>query len=203
MAHSTSNPKCTRYFHNACSEAMGAWLPTLGYPGTWWERGLAAHITRRDGFLYEGERPTAAQFLGYQGPKDGTFFVYGNAGPPKGHAVYDPVHRIAFYQQGCCSWNDVVAATNVTAPPKPVVKRDLHDLVTVRGIRLGQTMPEVMRIYGKSTPIPISAHLDVHVLPYTTWRPIQTLHSIDSCGQFQNFFFRKNRLIMIQLGNGC
>ncbi len=42
------------------------------------------------------------------------------------------------------------------------------------------------------------------VLAYTTWPPRNKLSKTHSeCGQFQNFYFRNDRLVQIQLGNGC
>jgi hypothetical protein len=91
--------------------------------------------------------------------------VYGSAGPPKGRAVYDPQHRLAFYEQGCCSWSDVVAAADVSPPPKRVVVRDLRALSTVRGVRLGQTPADVVKIYGRGALIAVKGHPGVFVLP--------------------------------------
>jgi hypothetical protein len=191
--------QCHPYFHDACSEAMGRWLPMFGYSATWWDQ--ATRIYVRDRFTYENQPMSLNAFQ--PGPEDGTLFVYGSAGPPKGRAVYDPRHRLAFYQQGCCSWSDVVAAADVSAPPKRVVTRDLTGLVTVRGIRLGQTEAAVMKIYGKSKLLPVPRNPGVSVLAYTTWRPRKEVRTSPPCGQFQNFFFRRGRLILIQLGDGC
>jgi hypothetical protein len=190
------------YFHDACSEAMGRWLPTFGPSNEWWDH--ATHIDKRDGFVYGNERPSSPEFLGDQGPDDGARFVYGTAGPPKGRAVYDSIHRIAFYQQGCCGWHDVVAAAGAPAPPKPLPSRELQNLATVRGVRLWETEAEVIATYGKSTPEPVPRHRGVSVLSYTTWPPRKSVTYVHMpCGQFQNFFFRSDRLILIQFGNGC
>jgi len=134
--------------------------------------------------------------------------VYGDAGPTKGYVVYDPVHRIAFYEQGCCSWEDLVAAADTPAPPKPVVMRDLQNLTTMRGVRLGQTVRQVERIYGAATLLAVHGHPHVEFLAYTTWPPYihaghYPPHWRDPCGQFENFYFRQGRLMLIQLSNGC
>jgi len=194
---------CARFFHNACSEALGAWLPSYARSNDAWQRRAATHISRRDRFVYEGERPKTPQLFGFQGPEDGTFFVYGNAGPPRGHVVYDYAHRLTFYDQGCCSWHDVVAAADVPSPPKGVVARNLISLHTIRGIRLGQTPSQVMHIYGKSALLAVPGYSKVRMLAYTTWPPARTLTTIHTCGQFENFFFHRDRLMLIQLGNGC
>ena len=174
---------------------MGRWLPEFGDSETWWD--VATRVDRRDEFVYNREGPGG-------GPADGTRFVHGSAGPSGGQAVYDRVHAIAFYEQGCCSWNDVVAAAGVPAPPKDVPARNLLGLSTVRGVRLWLTEAEVMKIYGRATLEPVAGHPGVSVLPYTTWPPRKSIASVHSpCGQFENFFFRANRVILIQLGNGC
>jgi hypothetical protein len=142
--------------------------------------------------------------LGFQGPDDGTPFVYGAAGPTRGHVVYDPAHRIAFFEQGCCSASEVVAAADVVPPPKHVVTNDLSGLSTVRGIRLGETPTAVMQIYGKSKMLTVTGHAGLQMLAYTTWKPFKSVSTVASpCGQFQNFVFRQERLIYIRFGNGC
>lgn len=206
----TSNPHCIRFYDGACSEALGAWLPSsgYGYVADQWRHGRATRIQQRDGFMYENEKPASPMYLGFQGPDDGTFFVYGMAGPPRGHVVYDPVHHIAFYKQGCCSWDEVVAASHVAPPPKTVVARDLSTLRTVRGIYLGMHPSAVTRTYGASSLLTVSGHADVRMLAYTTWKPAKDVTGVGigfpgTCGQFENFYFRGDRLILIQFGNGC
>jgi hypothetical protein len=197
----TNPPVCVQYYHSACSEALGEWLPTFANAGKFWND--ARHITRRDGFSYGGQRPASPAFEGMEGAKGGTFFVYGNAGPPKGEVIYDYAHHIAFYDQGCCSWHDVVAAY-APPPPKRVVNRDLTQLHTNRGVHLGMSPKQVEEIYGKATMRKVGGYDGVFVLPYTTWPPLAQVKTVHSpCGQFENFFFKKNRLILIQIGNGC
>jgi hypothetical protein len=139
-------------------------------------------------------------FLDDRGPRDGTFFVYGTAGPPNGHVVYDPAHHLAFYREGCCSWADAVAAAD--APPKTVVARDLRTLSTMRGVRLWQTEARVMSIYGKSTPLPVTGHPELSLLAYTSSQRFDAYHQA-RCTQDENFFFRDDRLILIALLNAC
>lgn len=179
---------------------MGRWLPTFG--SGWWKQ--STHIDRRDRFNYSNGHPLSSDRFEDQGPHDGTFFVYGTAGPPNGNVVYDPIHRVAFYQQACCSWSEVVAASGVPKPPKPVLARDLSALATVRGVRLGQTEVEVMKIYGSASEYVVDGHPGVRVLAYTTAPAHRSgSQAVSDCGQTQNFFFRDNRLILIQLGDGC
>ena len=195
--------ECVRFYGSACSEALGAWLPHFVESGYAWEAGRATHIEKRDAFVYGSYVAPANVPLGYVRPYDGTFFVYGNAGPPKGHVVFDYAHHIAFYSQGCCSGNDVVAVVGVADPPKRVVARDLSGLRTVRGVRLGMSPAGVMSIYGASHLLRVPNHGDLRLLAYTTWPPFHAVPSRDPCGQFQNFVFRYDRLISLQIGNGC
>lgn len=205
---SSPDPTCERYFGKACLSVDPSWLPGFDNAPDYWRLGEAKRIYRRDRFLYETRNISGPRRFGTRGPNDGTFFVYGDAGPTKGYVVYDPVHRIAFYEQGCCSWEDTIAAADTPAPPKPVVIRNLQHLSTVRGIRLGQTVREVERIYGAAKLLPLRGRPQIRVLAYTTWPPyIHAGHYPagwrDPCGQFENFYFRQGRLVLIQLGNGC
>jgi hypothetical protein len=177
---------------------LGEWLPAFTFPHDFSNEAL--RIRQRDGFSYEGEVPSG-DLLGLQGPADGTFLAYGDVGSPKGHVVYDYRHRIVFYEVGCCSWRDAVAAC-AGPPPKRVVDRDLSALRTVRGIRLGMLPADVEAIYGANIlrADPKTPH--VFVLAYTTWLKMPaTIHA--PCGQDEDFYFRDNRLVLIQLGNGC
>jgi hypothetical protein len=191
-------------FGSAWSPAIGAWLPSFGDGDEPWRHGAATTIHQRDGFVYEGTILIGG-YWGSLGPADGTRFVYGEAGPPKGHVVYDPIHHIAFFEQGCCSFDEVVAATDVAPPPKQVVTRDLSDLHTARGIRFGATSAEVMRIYGTSRPLSVSNHPELKMLAYTTWVSFKSLegHSHSACGQMENFIFRRDQVVFIQFENGC
>lgn len=195
---------CTRFFSNdACDQTRVAWLPSYGWSAQWWQRGQATQITKRDGFVYE-RKDRDPRRLGFQGPDDGTFFVYAGAGPTKGHVVYDHAHRIAFYDQSCCSWHNVIAAAGVRPLPSKVVERDLSHLITVRGLHLGDSMTAVTRMYGHARPLPIVGHPAVVLLAYTTWPPYNSQRAMPGpCGQFENLVFRKNRLVYIQFGNGC
>jgi hypothetical protein len=193
---------CRPYFHDACSEAMGRWLPSFGLPfGSEW-RAHTMPVSRLDRFVYEGERVVPFGQLNSVGPRDGTPFVFGTAGPPRGKAVYDPVRHIAFFDVGCCSWREFVAAVGTSTPPKPVAIRHLRNLVTVRGARLWMTASEIRGIYGDATATAVSGHRDVSVLSYSAVIP--PMSKVDSpCSQDQNFFFRADRLILIQLVNAC
>jgi hypothetical protein len=74
---------CRTYFHDACSDALGRWLPReVAFDDTWLTQ-HGRHIVRLDRFMYEKERPATWAVFDYVAPSDGTFFVYGNAGPPQ------------------------------------------------------------------------------------------------------------------------
>ena len=197
----TENPACPQYYHQACSEAIGKWLPEMGdWYGFEFLDLKAKRVAFTDGFVYERHKPkwNSAPYAGWAPvrPQDGTFFVYGNAGPPKGSLVYDYAHNTAFYEQGCCAWSEVVAAAGVTRPPKRVVSRDLSSLHTLRGVALGQSVREVLHLYGRAPVAIARRHPAIQRLTY--------LHNFDkSCGQSQNFIFKNGRLIYIALINSC
>lgn len=183
----TNNPICTQYFPSTCSEAVGEWLPQYATPDTFWDG--ATHITQRDGFAMS--------------TNSGTLVVF-TIDLQRAHVTYDTARRIVFYETGCCSWDEIVLAYQSTLPPKPLVNRDLSTLKTTRGVQLGMTSAAVIGIYGAAKLQFVKGHGRVSVLAYTTWPPRNKLSKTHSeCGQFQNFYFRENRLILIQLGNGC
>ena len=193
---------CRPYFHDACSEAMGRWLPSFGFRDPSTDR--AKLIGERDDFSYGSAPASSKSLLNSHGSLEGTFFVYGTAGPPKGRALYDRAHRIVFYEQGCCTWDEQVAAADTPAPPKFVKARDLRNLSTVRGIRLGQTQSTVTKIYGRKKSIPVAGHPGIDLLAYTTWSAdLAGARALTGCPQTQDFFFRNNRLILIRIANVC
>jgi len=181
----TDPPLCLQYFPAACNEAVGQWLRQFATPDTFWDR--ATHITQRDSFP--------------QSPKGGTFVVF-RPELQKAHVIYDAAHGRVFYETGCCSWSETVLAYSV-APPALLANQNLWPLRTTRGIQLGMTPWEVMRVYGDAMRLPLSQP-GMTVLAYTTWPPRDKLSKTHSeCGQFENFYFFNNALVLIQLGNGC
>ena len=198
----TIEAQCRPFFHGACSEAMGRWLPGFAYGA---DPEHAKRTDKNDAFVYKSERPwLSSGFLSFRGPADGTSFVYGTAGPPRGLAVYDRAHRIAYYGQGCCAWTEAVAAADVPAPPKYVKASNLENLSTRRGIRLGQTEAQIWKIYGRTIRKPVRGHPGVGVLSYRASQPSTgQAEKNPNCEQLQNFFLRGNRLILIRLENAC
>ncbi|MGB6986080.1 MAG: hypothetical protein WBD74_08940 [Candidatus Aquilonibacter sp.] len=181
----TNPPICPQYFHEACSEATGKWLPQFATPDMFWDS--ATHITQRDSFP--------------QSPSSGTLVVF-TVELQKAHVIYDGAHRRVFYETGCCSWNEVVLSY-AGAPPKPLANRDLSLLKTTRGVQLGMSPLDVVRIYGTALQQRI-ARTNLTVFAYTTWPPRNELSKTRSeCGQFENFYFQGETLVLIQLGNGC
>lgn len=197
----TEFPPCPPYYHQACSEAIGKWLPEMSEWYRWSPSDQQpSNVSFTDAFIYEGHKPkrNTQPYYDWQteSPKDGTFFVYGNAGPPKGSLVYDYANRITYYGQGCCSWFELVAATGVSPPPKRVASRDLATLRTVHGVRLGQTVSEVLALYGPARISRAAGHATIVRVAYA--------HKFDKdCGQYQTFIFKNGRLIFIGLMNGC
>lgn len=189
---------CERFYHDVCKNwRIGEWLPTLidGFEPS--RRGETSTVNFMDGFVYEGKLQRAKGWAELQGqPADGTPFVYGKAGPPKGTVVYDYADAIAFYSQGCCSWHSTVLASDASAPPVQVVNRNLRNIHTVHGIALRDTPAHVESIYGKATPQRVPRQSQMKLLSYA-------YSTGGGCGQFQNFVFLHDRLVYIELLNGC
>jgi hypothetical protein len=207
-ADSTVQRECLEDFTaDACDQRRVAWLPNFGESAQWWRQGLATRVKSRDGFACCFE-PTDTRPLGYEGPDDGTLFVVeADGGPPRGHVVYDPVHRIVLYDTGCCAYHDVIAAQGIGPPPVSVVERDLSRLKSVRGVALGMPRSKVLQIYGPAQGRPVPRHPELTALAYTTWPPYGTFHRVGlggtPCGQFEDFIFKKDALVYMQFGNGC
>lgn len=182
----TNPPICAQYFPTTCSQALGEWLPQFATPDTFWDG--ATHITQRDNF----SRAT----------NNGSIVVF-TVELQKAHVVYDKAHRIALYDTGCCSWSETVEAY-ASPPPKAVLDADLSALKTTRGVRLGMSRDAVTHIFGAAKAQAVPHHAGVSVLAYTTWPTRDKLSKTHSeCGQFENLYFQNDRLISIQLGNGC
>lgn len=197
-------------YGTAWSPALGAWLPRIGESFDPWSEGLTSWSVSDDFFVCS-RGPLAAPtpfhsfyFAGRGCPllKNGTYFVYGNAGPPKGHVVYDRPRRTVLYEEGCCAWKSFTLSSGIGPPPKAVQNADLSAVHTARGIALGMTEAQVTKVYGNAV-----LHKEPHVsgvvmLSYTSLK-LKPSASGNKCGQFQNFAFRDGRLIYIELTAGC
>ncbi|MGZ6182938.1 MAG: hypothetical protein ACXWNV_12915 [Vulcanimicrobiaceae bacterium] len=118
--------------------------------------------------------------------------------------MYDRVHRIAFYERGCCAWHEIVEAAGVPSPPKSVVNRDLTSVRTARGVYLGETPSQVRSAYGDASLHAVAEHRGVVELSYTTLPPYNSPEShTNSSGQILNFVFRNGHLVLVQLEDGC
>lgn len=198
VADTAVPPDCARYFHAACkNRIVAAWLPYVADRFAPSNHQQARRIGFTDGFVYEGKIPDGTSLSLWHGmPFDGTAFVYGMAGPPRGRAAYDYAHAVAFYSQGCCSWSTGVLAAQVQPPPIRVVNRALAGLRTVHGIRLGLSPREVEARYAKTAARSVPGHAGFTMLSYYHMRD-------RSCGQYQNFVFSNDRLIYIELTDAC
>lgn len=210
VAATVSDSQMAATYGNAWSPKLGAWLPTYGDGFDPWDDGQTA-ISNEDDFFVCSATPVAIPtgihsfyFAGIGCPalKAATFFVYGEAGPPKGHILYDRTHRLVLFSEGCCSWGHVVLAETVSPPPKPVTGADLSAVRTKRGVRLGMSPSEVIAIYGHATLHAAPKTPNATMLSYTTLK-LKRSDPGNKCGQFQNFVFRAGRLVYIELLGGC
>lgn len=178
-------------------DALGRWLPVLP-DGFEPRRAHVAKFTRvQDWFLYPSGAK-APSCLNCAGPPDGTFFAYGQAGPPKVKVVYDREHKIVFYHEGCCSWSHTVAASGILPPPHAVTARDLSHLRTKRGLKLGDTVAQVRKVFGAAAERRVMGFSLVELSYYT---PLEGFAS--SCLWARNFYFSSGRLRIIEYLGGC
>jgi hypothetical protein len=193
----------------AADTVLGNWLPKANSGFDAWSNGQATHITRYDYFVCgTSAKPTLPQqdfhYPGSACPlmKGATAFVYGTAGPSKGSILYDRSSGIVLFNTGCCAWRGYVLATGTGAPPQSVAQASLKDVRTARGVKLGMTPPEVVAIYGHALVRVGASHPGLAELYYTTMRGTPK-NSPDACGQFQSFFFKRGRLVEVDLLSGC
>jgi|GEM_PF-1206325 len=180
------DPNYAAAFLRRRNDALGAWLPRGEDLFEPWRRHRAAN-----GPLGWDEMFTV--------PRDATYFWYGNAGPPRVQAVYDPVRRVVLFEQGCCAWQETVLASVSTPPPYAVKTANLGVLRSRHGIGLGASPSAVRRAYGRAHLYPSTKARGFRVLSYYREQPT----SGSTCGWFENFVFRADRLIEIQAGHGC
>ena|ERR1700676_5557 len=178
------------------SGRVGPWLtPTGKRLGAWIQQGedliepWHRHLASTSPSLAFGELADP--------PVRATWFAFGPT-LVKVQAVYDPVHRVVLYHQGCCGW-DETALARAPSPPEFVIRRDLSAVRTRHGIALGASPSRVVHAYGPARFHPSTQSPGLRVLSY--WRS-QDVH-FSSCAWFDNFVFRANRLIEIQAGHSC
>jgi hypothetical protein len=200
----------TAPFALAADPTLSTWLPDLNSGFDAWSKGQATRVAQYDYFVCGSSMtPTVPkQNLGYAGSAcplltNGTLFVNVSAGPTKGHVVYDSAHGIVLYEKGCCAERGVALTTEIAKPPKPVSNANLTGVHTMRGVTLGMTAVQVEKIYGTTRPHTVKVQPGLVTLSYTTMKGTPTKSAGDTCGQFQSFTFRQNRLVTIELLAGC
>jgi hypothetical protein len=164
---------------------LGAWIPQGEDLIEPWHR----HLASTSPALAFGELADP--------PVRATWFQHGPT-LVRVQAVYDPVHRVVLYHQGCCGWDETVLA-RAPSPPDFVIRRDLSAVRTRHGIALGVSAARVVRAYGAARFHASTKAPGLRVLSY--WRS-QHAH-FSGCAWFENFVFRGNRLIEIQAGHSC
>ena len=174
-----------RAFVRARDERLGRWLPRGEALFEPWRRHIAART------------PLGWNEL-FRIPSGATSFWYGDAGPPRVLAVYDRARRVVLYRQGCCTWEETVLAY-APEPPAHVRAADLATVRSRKGVPLGASSAIVMRAYGRAALHPSTTAPGLRVLSYYEMQ--DTAGS--TCGWFENFVFRANRLIEIEAGHGC
>jgi hypothetical protein len=193
-------PDCYQYFKDACSPKIGAWLPRVPGEPAWFSEAHTNPTTAHDeiGDDAGNKKSTLERSTG---PKNGTPFVYGMAGPPRGTLVYDPAARIAYYDVGCCAWHDVVVSIARSPPPKTVVERSLRALRTHRGIALGVTPQAVRVVFGPAALTAVSGHANEGTLEYA--EPLHGASVSSTCVESYAFLFASGRLAAIDYGAAC
>ncbi len=193
----------------AADTALGSWLPKADSGFVAWSDGGATRIARYDYFVCGATvKPTLPphdfHYPGGACPlmKGATAFVYGTAEPIKGSILYDRSGGIVLFNTGCCAWRGYVLAAGTGAPPQSVAQASLKDVRTARGVKLGMTPPDVVAIYGHAPVRAGASHPGLTALYYTTMRGTPK-SSPDACGQYQSFFFKRGRLVEIDLLTGC
>lgn len=181
-------------------DVPAAWLPQIqdGFAPWRQHEALESSHAHADRFVYR-RHPLQRQWDTTQ-PVGGTFvYVVGPHGPEeKGRLAFDYARGIAFYDVGCCSSFDRVVAY-APHPPYPVANANLSAVHTVRGIALGASPADVRRAYGRAAAFhAVPGHAGLRMLSYAAMSARS-----NSCGQSQNFIFRDEQLVSIELLDGC
>ena len=129
------------------------------------------------------------------GPADGAAYYF-LVGKDTWHVVYDPVHRMAYYGEGCCSYHREVLVRVHTTAPRSVPRRDLSTMRTARGMRLGMTVAQVERREGPAPRTMGPTGKGRTALAY--WSRVGK-----QCSQERTFVFVHDRLQAIHVVEGC
>jgi hypothetical protein len=135
-------------------------------------------------------------FGGVAGPGDGATYGF-MVGKDTWTVVYDAVHRLAYYGEGCCAFGYGVLMRTTTAAPPSVPRRDLSRMRTVRGIRLGMNARQVQAREGPAPRALGPSRSGRTALVYTT-----TLGP-RNCVEQRTFVFGRGRLEAIDVLRGC
>jgi hypothetical protein len=196
-SQASDDAECRPYFGNACSDAVGMWLPHFAAIGS----AEPAAPTKVVDEIVDPAGRGEPEFLGQHSVYGGTFFVYGLAGPPRGHAIYDAVHHIAYYDEGCCSWHHVVLASNVKPPPKGLVSRSLVALRTKCGIKLGDPPSRIRATYGPAPFLAVAGAPEERRLRYV--RALVSPGMSPPCDATTTFLFERGRLVGMDFSQAC
>jgi hypothetical protein len=194
-------PRESTYVGGAAAAAEWAWLPYYG-DALDLSRHHAATVvgsSHVDQFVYHG-RVLGLVWDGVE-PSDGKFtMVEWPGGYGKGRIVYDYAHDLVLYKVVCCSLGEQVLARSALRPSRRLPNSDLSRVHTQRGIALGESLADVRRIDGNAASLPVPSHAGLRMLSYAALRAVSPN---SECGQWQTFIFRNDRLISIELENGC
>ncbi len=156
------------------------------------------HTERNDCFVDPGGGATSGQ----QGCDDvggmGLEFAVGPSGPTRYDVLYDSSHAILWFDRGCCSSSEEVLAGDVSRPTTCIPNTaSLTRVRTLRGVRLGDSIADVARIYGRSDPISAGPYTLLLYQFHGTTGPLPL-----RCTQ-SAFAFRRGRLVAIDFNNSC
>jgi hypothetical protein len=130
------------------------------------------------------------------GPLDGAIYGF-RVGSDKWRVVYDPANHLAYYGESCCAFGRDVLMRVLTAAPHGVPRRDLSNMRTARGVRIGMTAAQV-RAHEGAAPRRIGAARNGRTaLAY--WSSLDG----KTCVEERTFVFAHDRLQAIHVVEGC
>jgi hypothetical protein len=130
------------------------------------------------------------------GPLDGAIYGF-QVGSDKWRVVYDPVNHLAYYGESCCAYARDVLMRVTSAAPHRVPRRDLSEMGTARGIRLGMTTAQVKAREGPAPRKTRAARSGRTALAY--WSSLDG----KTCVEERTFVFAHDRLQAIHVVEGC